>query len=104
MCRMSLDISTYPSKPLKPLRETADSAGVENRVRVLKEMVEGSLYVVDERAVAEAIVARAAVRQAVAVTELRAEQRMRRIRSFRRTREARSFRLTYGSLAAGRRG
>ena len=101
---MSLDISTYPSKPLKALRETADSAGVENRVRVLKEMVDGSLYVVDDRAVADAILARAAVRQAVAVAELRAEQRVRRIRSFRRTQEARSFRLTHGPVAASRRG
>ena len=101
---MSLDICTYPSKPLKALRETADDAGVERRVRVLKEMVAGSMYVVDERAVADAILARAAVRQAVAVAELRAEQRVRRIRSFRRTREARSFRLSHDAVTAGRRG
>jgi hypothetical protein len=101
---MALHISTYPSKPLKRLRETADSAGVERRVRILKEMVASDLYVVDERAVADAILARAAVRQAVAVSELRAEQRLRRIKSFRRTREARSFRLSHGSVAAGRRG
>jgi hypothetical protein len=67
-------------------------------------MVASDLYVVDERAVADAILARTAVRQAVAVAELRAEQRVRRIRSFRRTREARSFRLTHGPLSAGRHG
>jgi hypothetical protein len=79
------------------LRETADSAGVEKRVRVLKEMVAASLYVVDEEAVANAILARAAVHHAVAAPELRNTRPDRGpVRSFRRTRNARSFRLTQG--------
>ncbi len=94
MCRNGVDISTHPPKPLNRLRETADSAGVEKRVRVLKEMVAGGLYVVDEQAVANAILARAAVRQAIAEPELRNGRPERIVRSFRRTRNARSFRLT----------
>jgi hypothetical protein len=80
------------------LRETSDNAGVEKRVRVLKEMVDSSLYVVDERAVANAILARAVVNQAVAAPELRNGRPDRQVRSFRRTRNARSFRLTSGPL------
>lgn len=96
MCRNGADISTHPSKPLNRLRETADSTGVEKRVRVLKEMVASSLYVVDEQAVANAILARAAVHQTVAAPELRNDRPDRIVRSFRRTRNARSFRLTQG--------
>jgi hypothetical protein len=103
MCGLSLHISTHPSKTLKRLRETADTDLVENRVRVLKEMVANSLYVVDERAVADAVLARAAVRRSVATAELRG-QRRRPIRSFRRARQVRSFRLTGGAVTAAHRG
>jgi hypothetical protein len=94
MCGLSLDISTHPAKPLKPLRETADARLVQPRVRLLREMVHDSLYVVDERVIADAIFARALVRRAVAAPELRSERREAPVRSFRRTRDARSFRLT----------
>jgi hypothetical protein len=93
MCGLSLDFCTDPEKPLKALREIADGEGVDARVRLLKQMVAESLYVVDERAVADAIRARARLREAVAVPELRALGRPPRVRSFRRTRSARSFRL-----------
>lgn len=95
MCRNELDFSIHPCKPLKRLRETADTPGVENRVRVLKEMVASSLYVVDEQAVADAVLARAAVHRAIAEPELRSSRSHRIVRSFRRTRNARSFRLTH---------
>jgi hypothetical protein len=94
MCGLSLDSSTYPFKALKALRETADSETVDSRVRLLKQLVAESLYVVDEQSVADAIVARTRVRQTVAAPELRGVGRPRRLRSFRRTRSARSFRLT----------
>ncbi len=81
------------------MRETADTETVENRVRVLKEMVASSLYAVDERAVANAIVARALVHRTVAAAEFRAERHEPPVRSFRRTRDARSFRLTAGPAA-----
>ena len=61
-------------------------------------MVRDSLYVVDEPAVADAIVARALVRHAVAAAELRSARREPPVRSFRRTRDARSFRLTGGPV------
>jgi hypothetical protein len=98
MCGLSLDISTHPAKPLKPLRDGADARYVQSRVTLLREMVRDSLYVMDERAVADAIFARALVRQAVAAPELRSERREPPVRSFRRTRDARSFRLTSGPV------
>jgi hypothetical protein len=100
MCDNTTDFSIHPPKPLKPLRETADSPGVEKRVRVLKEMVASSFYVVDEHAVANAILARAAVHQAIAEPELRCARSDRTVRSFRRTRNARSFRLMHGPAGA----
>jgi hypothetical protein len=103
MCGLSLDFSTHPAKPLKPLREGADARSVQDRSNLLREMVRDSLYVVDERAVADAIFARAIVRRAVAAPELRSEQRERPVRSFRRTRDARSFRLTSGATVAHHR-
>jgi hypothetical protein len=103
MCGLSLDISTHPAKPLNELRETADARSVQPRIRLLREMVRDSLYVVDERAVADAIFARALVRHAVAAPELRSERRDPPVRSFRRTRDARSFRLTGGAAAGHHR-
>jgi hypothetical protein len=94
MCGLSLDFCADPEKPLKALRETADSEDVDARVRLLRQMVAESLYVVDERAVADAILARARVREAVAAPSLRGTRRPSPVRSFRRTRSARSFRLT----------
>jgi hypothetical protein len=79
----------------------ADTEGVQKRVRLLKQMVDESLYVVDEMAVANAVIARAMVRQAVAAPELRGERREVPIRSFRRTRSVRSFRITTGAPDVG---
>jgi hypothetical protein len=103
MCGLPLDFCTDPEKPLKELRETADSEDVDPRVRLLKQMVAESLYVVDERAVADAILARARVRQAVAAPELRGARTDARVRSFRPSRRARSFRLEAGPVCAGGR-
>jgi hypothetical protein len=63
---------------------------MESRVRVLKQLVRDSMYVVDERAVAEAIVARAQVGQLVAEQSFRSRGRERRLRSFARDRDRRS--------------
>jgi len=55
------------------------------------------MYVVDERAVADAIVLRARVRATVGEQWFRSEHRGPEIRSFRRDRSARSFRLSGAS-------
>lgn len=67
---------------------------VQDRVRVLKQLVRESMYVIDERAIADAILARAAVRATLPVSTFRPEGRERSVRSFRRDRDARSFRLS----------
>jgi hypothetical protein len=67
---------------------------VESRSRVLKQVVGESLYVVDELAVADAIMLRAKLRLVVADQSFRSATREPRPRSFRRDRDARSFRLT----------
>lgn len=51
------------------------------------------MYVVDERAVADAILLRARVRVTLGEQAFRSEHRGPQIRSFRRDRDARSFRL-----------
>lgn len=63
------------------------------RTKVLKELVRTSLYVVDERAVAQAIVVRATARDLVPGLTQPPPQQPMPVRSFRRTRSARSFRL-----------
>jgi hypothetical protein len=75
-------------------RITADNDPVRSRARVLRELIHDSLYVVDERAVADAIAARALVRQVVAEPSFRSELRGPQPRSFRRDPRARSFRLS----------
>jgi hypothetical protein len=103
MSGMPMEFRAHPQKPLKSLRETADTRSVQKtRIMVLKQIIDDSLYVVDERAVAKAIVARACVRETVADPVFRSERRPSMVRSFRRTHSARSFRLTNGPLAAGR--
>jgi hypothetical protein len=103
MCGMSLDTYTYPSKPLKALRENADTESVDSRIRLLKQMVSESLYVVDEEAVADAILAHSRMRQVVGAPALRGERRRAtgRVKSFRRSRAARSFRLAGELEVAG---
>jgi hypothetical protein len=66
---------------------------VQQRVRVLRELVRSSLYVVDEHAVARAIVARAEARDAVAGAVFHSDLRRPATRSSRRDRAARSARM-----------
>ena len=68
---------------------------MNGRARVLKQLVRESLYVVDERAVADAILARINARLLVPDLELRAGGRGAPVRSFRRDPAARSFRLSH---------
>ena len=65
------------------------------RVQVLKQLVTDGHYVIDEAAVAEAVVLRATARRMLPdVTFRSAPQGAPRVRSFRPHRGARSFRLT----------
>lgn len=65
------------------------------RAKLLGDLVREGLYVVDEAAVAEAIVARRAARRTLPDVTLRSATRppAHRVRSFRPDPEARSFRL-----------
>jgi hypothetical protein len=74
-------------------RIAADKSRVETRVTVLRQLVRDSLYAVDERAIADAIVLRARARMLIAAPSFRSEVRRPPVRSFRRNRDARSFRL-----------
>jgi hypothetical protein len=69
------------------------TAAVQRRVRVIKQLIADSLYQVDERAVADAILARAQVHQTIPDISFRATGRGPQVRSFRRDPAARSFRL-----------
>lgn len=63
------------------------------RAQLLRRLVLDSQYVIDERLVAAAILARAASRRAVAGATFRNDTRRERaVRSFRPSSEARSFR------------
>ena len=64
------------------------------RVRVLKQLIRESLYVIDEPLVADAIVLRMHARETLPELSLRSDARGPQIRSFRRHDDARSFRLT----------
>ena len=67
------------------------------RVKVLKQLVTDGHYVVDEAAVAEAVVLRSAARHTLPdVTFRSAPAGALQVRSFRPHRGARSFRLTRG--------
>ncbi len=76
---------------------------MQSRITTLRELVYGSLYVVDERAVAGALVARAMIKYTVPQQQFRSEQRWAPVRSFRRERTARSFRLCTRTQAAAER-
>jgi hypothetical protein len=54
------------------------------RVRLLAQLISESLYVVDERAVADAMLARAAVRATVADSKISSQQHPVGVRSLRR--------------------
>jgi hypothetical protein len=62
------------------------------RAQLLRQMVLDSQYVVDERLVAAAILARTSTRSLVSEAEFRNDRRGPQVRSFRPTRQARSFR------------
>ncbi len=72
-----------------------DIKPVTPRARVIKDLIADSLYVVDARTVADAVLARAALRTAVAEASFRSEFRGPTARSFRRDPLARSFRLSH---------
>lgn len=67
---------------------------MQSRTSVIRELVQKSLYAVDESTVAEAILLRARTKAVVAEPSFRTELCGPRIRSFRPDRNARSFRLT----------
>jgi hypothetical protein len=73
---------------------------MKNRPHLLKQLITEGLYVVEERSVASAIVARAQVRATVAEPEFRSARRMPGVRSFRPDPDARSFRLSSPRLRA----
>jgi len=70
------------------------------RTRVLRELIAGSLYVIDERQVAEAILLRARARTTLPAAPFRNDRNAASVRSFRLEHEARSFRL--GGRSRGR--
>jgi hypothetical protein len=77
---------------------------MQSRITTLRELVHGSLYVVDESAVARALMARALVKDTWPEQQFRSEQRWAPVKSFRRERGARSFRLCARTpLMLGRR-
>lgn len=76
---------------------------MQSRITTLRELVHRSLYVVDEYAVAGALVARATIKYTVPQQRFRSEQRLAPVRSFRRERTARSFRLCTRAEAAAER-
>ena len=63
------------------------------RVKVLKQLIRESLYVIDERRIADVIVLRLHARETLPELSLRSDDRGPQIRSFRRHDDARSFRL-----------
>lgn len=64
------------------------------RGNVIRELLGESLYVIDEGAIAEAMVMRATARFVVPELAFRTDDRGPQIRSFRVHRDARSFRLS----------
>ncbi len=75
------------------------------RVNVLKELVGDGLYVIDDAAVAEALLVRCSARRLLpAVAFPAGSAPPPQVRSFRPHRSARSFRLTRGERRSLRRG
>jgi hypothetical protein len=72
----------------------SDIDPVTPRARIIRDLIADSLYVVDGRMVADAVLARAQVRVTVAEPSFRSECRGPLVRSFRRDPLARSFRLS----------
>jgi len=67
---------------------------INSRIEVLQELVRESHYVVDPRAVANAIILRSMARSVVPGVTFRSTAKSVRVRSFRPYRGARSFRLS----------
>lgn len=63
------------------------------RTKLLRDLVRDALYVVDEAAIAQAIIVRATARDVVADASFRNQPGGESVRSFRHDRRARSFRL-----------
>ena len=74
-----------------------------SRTRVVKQLVEQALYPVDERAVAEALLAHVTVRRVLPGVELLRPEPQEAVRSFRPDARARSFRLESRRPAGSRR-
>jgi hypothetical protein len=70
---------------------------MQPHVRVLRQVVRASLYAVDDRAVADAIVLRAMLRRTVPNASLQNMEGDAGTRSFRFQRDGRSFRLSSSS-------
>jgi hypothetical protein len=66
------------------------------RTKVLKELVRDEHYVIDERAVATAILLRVQAQRTLPDVTFRSTPHLPQVRSFRPHRGARSFRLTRG--------
>jgi hypothetical protein len=68
---------------------------MNSRVKVIKQLVAGGHYVIDEAAIAEAMVLRSMVQRVLPDVTFRCAPRaVRKVRSFRPHRGARSFRLS----------
>ncbi len=66
---------------------------MNSHLRLLKQLIDDGMYVVDEWLVADALLARASVRATVANVSFHSELRPPQLRSFRREASARSFHL-----------
>jgi hypothetical protein len=66
------------------------------RTKVLRELVRDAHYVIDERAIAEAILVRAMAQRTLPGVTFRSTPHVPQVRSFRPHRGARSFRMTRG--------
>lgn len=74
------------------------------RTQLIRQLVLDSQYVVDEAALADAIIARGTARRLVGGIAFRNDVRRPRVRSFRRTTQARSFRPPDSRMPRGARG
>jgi hypothetical protein len=78
---------------LNPFGRNADRCSVNTHKRALQQLIGDGMYVIDERAVAAAILTRANVRLTVPSVSFQNGSRALQVRSFRRDPGARSFRL-----------
>lgn len=69
---------------------------MKTRTKLLRELVRDAHYVIDERAIADAILVRVMARRVLPDVTFRSTPYLPQVRSFRPHRGARSFRLTRG--------